>query len=155
MEAPKTTWITSPPHPTTRHCLGGSMGQGRLKIWTEHSTLILLISKSFEVEPPKFQHFYNYTRNEFSPNLEGVAKKNGPARSIRSFRHFWREIQIWRHLEPSYLMQSGHLLRLTTGENLVLISQTTFEKLKFQHFSLSIPSLVGIKIVFENYFYTN
>ena len=49
------------------------LDQGRLKIWTEHSTLILLISKSFEVEPPKFQHFYNYKRNEFSPNLEGVA----------------------------------------------------------------------------------
>ena len=79
----------------------------------------------------------------------GCSSKNGPARSIRSFRHFWREIQIWRHLEPSYLVQSGYLLRLTTGENLVLISQTTFEKLKFEHFSLSIPSLVGIKIVFK------
>ena len=56
---------------------------------------------------------------------------------------------------PSNLVQSGYLLRLTTGENLVLISQTIFEKLKFEHFSLSIPSLVGIKIVFENYFYTN
>ena len=84
----------------------------------------------------------------------GCSSKNGLARSIRSFRHFWWEIQIWRHLEPSYLVQSGYLLRLTTGENLVLISQTTFEKLKFEHFSLSIPSLVGIKIVFENYFYT-
>ena len=49
--------------------------QGRLKIWTEHSTLILLISKLFEVEPPKLQHFYNYKSNEFSPNLEGVAQK--------------------------------------------------------------------------------
>ena len=38
----------------------------------------------------------------------------------------------------SNLIQSGYLLRLTTGENLVLISQTTFEKLKFKHFSLSI-----------------
>ena len=28
--------------------------QGRLKIWTEHSTLILLISKLFEVALPKF-----------------------------------------------------------------------------------------------------
>ena len=64
----------------------------------------------------------------------GCSSKNGPARSIRSFRHFWREIQIWRHLEPSYLVQSGYLLRLTTGENLVLISQTTFEKFKFLDF---------------------
>ena len=59
-----------------------------------------------------------------------------------------------KHLEPSYLVQSGYLLRLTTGENLMLIPQTTFEKLKFGHFSPLIPSLVSKKIVFENYFYT-
>ena len=58
-------------------CEHSVLRQGRLKIWTEHSTLILLISKSFEVEPPKFQHFYNYKRNEFSSNLEGVAQKMG------------------------------------------------------------------------------
>ena len=33
--------------------------QGCLKIWTEHSTLILLISISIEVAQPKFQDFYN------------------------------------------------------------------------------------------------
>ena len=55
------------------------------------------------------------------------------------------------HQKSSNLAQSGYLLRLTTGENLVLISQTTFEKLKFEHFSLSIPSLVGKKILFKNY----
>ena len=32
---------------------------------------------------------------------------------------------------------------------------TTFEKLKFEHFSLLIPSLVGMKMIFKNYFHTN
>ena len=59
------------------------------------------------------------------------------------------------HLEPLCLLQRGYLLRFTTGEILVLISQTTFEKLKFKHFSHLIPSLVGKKIVFEKYFFTN
>ena len=49
--------------------------QGRLKIWTEHSTLILLISKLFEVALPKVQHIYNLEKNEFSPSLKGVAQK--------------------------------------------------------------------------------
>ena len=49
--------------------------QGRLKIWTEHSTLILLISKPFEVLLPKVQHIYNLGKNEFSPNLKGIAQK--------------------------------------------------------------------------------
>ena len=52
--------------------------QGRLKIWTEHSTLILLISIPCEVAQQKFQHFYNYARNEFSPSLKGVAQKMDP-----------------------------------------------------------------------------
>ena len=30
---------------------------------------------------------------------------------------------------------------------------TTFEKLKFEHFSLLIPSLVGMKMIFKNYFF--
>ena len=37
--------------------------QGLLKIWTEHSTLILPISIPFEVAQQKFQHFYNLGRN--------------------------------------------------------------------------------------------
>ena len=49
--------------------------QGRLKIWTEHSTLILLILIPFKVGQQKFQDFYNLGRNEFSPNLKGVAQK--------------------------------------------------------------------------------
>ena len=51
--------------------------QGRLKIWAEHSTLILLISIPCKVAQQKFQHFYNSARNEFSPNLKGVAQKLG------------------------------------------------------------------------------
>ena len=54
--------------------------QGRLKMRTEHSTLIFLISIPFEVAQQKFQHFYNLGRNEFSPNLKGVAQKMGPPR---------------------------------------------------------------------------
>ena len=54
-----------------------ALGQGHLRIWTENSTLILLISKSFEVALPKFQHIYNLGKNELSPNLEGVAQKMG------------------------------------------------------------------------------
>ena len=54
--------------------------QGRLKIWTEHSTLILLISIPYEVAQQKFQHFYKYERNEFSPNLKGVAQTLDPPR---------------------------------------------------------------------------
>ena len=41
----------------------------------EHSTMILLLSIPFEVAQQKFQHFYNYGRNEFSPNLKDVAQK--------------------------------------------------------------------------------
>ena len=47
------------------------------------------------------------------------------------------------------------LLSATTGENLVLISQTTFEKSKIESFPISIPSLVGQKILFKNYFITS
>ena len=49
--------------------------QKSLKLWTEHSTLILLISKPFEVALPNVQHIHNLEKNEFSPNLKGVAQK--------------------------------------------------------------------------------
>ena len=52
-----------------------TVNQGRIKIWMEHSTLILLNLKPFEIALQKFQHIYNSGRNEFSPNLEGVAQK--------------------------------------------------------------------------------
>ena len=64
------------------------MTQGRLKIWTEHSTLILLISKPFEVALPKVQHIYNLWKNEFSPNLEGVAQKMSLLCPLEGFNVF-------------------------------------------------------------------
>ena len=51
--------------------------QGHLKIWTEHSTLILLNFKLFEIALQKFQHFYKLGGNNLAPNLEGVAQKMG------------------------------------------------------------------------------
>ena len=46
-------------------------------------------------------------------------------------------------------MQSGFLYRLTTGENLVLISQSTFEKFKIHRFVFSICLQLGKKSVFS------
>ena len=65
--------------------------QGRLKIWTEHSTLILLISTPFEVALQKFQHFYNLGRHEFSPNLKGVARKMDLPRPFEVVEAFGRK----------------------------------------------------------------
>ena len=48
--------------------------QGHLKKWTGHSKLILPYSKPLEISLPKFQHFYNYKRYDFSPNLKRVAQ---------------------------------------------------------------------------------
>ena len=62
--------------------------QGPLKIWTEHSTLIFLNLKPFEIAVQKFQHAYNLRRNEFSPNLEGVAPKMGPLCPLEGFDIF-------------------------------------------------------------------
>ena len=59
----------------------------------EHSTLILLISKSFEVGPPKFQHFYNYERYEFLPNLKGVAQKMGQLGPLETVDVFGRKFK--------------------------------------------------------------
>ena len=36
--------------------------------------------KLLEISQQKFQHFYNLGRNEFSPNLKGVAQKMDPLR---------------------------------------------------------------------------
>ena len=51
------------------------IGQGRLKIWTGNSHWFSVNLKPLQISLPKFQHFYNYERNEISPNLEGVAQK--------------------------------------------------------------------------------
>ena len=49
--------------------------QGLLKIWTEHSHWFSVNLKPLKISWPKFQHCYNYKRNEFSQNLEVVAQK--------------------------------------------------------------------------------
>ena len=67
------------------------LSQGRLKIWTEHFTLILLISISFELVQQKFQHFYNLERYEFSPNLKGVAQKMDLPRPFEVLNVFGRK----------------------------------------------------------------
>ena len=72
-------------------CEHSVLRQGRLKIWTEHSTRILLISIPFEVAQQKFQHFYNLERNEFSPNLKGVAQKMDPPRPFEVLDIFGRK----------------------------------------------------------------
>ena len=53
---------------------------------------------------------------------------------------------LW-HLKLLPLLQSGFLLKLTTGENLDLIAQTTFEKFENEIFSVAMPFLVRKKIV--------
>ena len=54
-------------------------------------TLILLISIPFEAVQQKFQDFCNLERNEFSPNLKGVAQKLGPPRPFEVFDVFGRK----------------------------------------------------------------
>ena len=39
--------------------------------------MFFLNLKPLKISSPKFQHFYNHKRNEFIPNLEGVAQKIG------------------------------------------------------------------------------
>ena len=62
--------------------------QGHLKKWTGHSTLILPNSKPLEISLSKLQHFYNYKRYDFSPNLKGVAQKLGPPCPLEVFYIF-------------------------------------------------------------------
>ena len=110
-----------------------------------HSTLILLFPKPFEVVLPKVQHIYNLGKNEFSPNLKGVAQKMGLPRPLEVLEAFGGK---------SKFEAPRALKRLTIDENLVLISLTSFEIFKFENFSSSKCPQLGIKIVFENYFYT-
>ena len=67
------------------------LGQGHLKKWTGHSMLILPNSKPLEISLPKFQHFYNYKKYDFSPNLKGVAQKLDPPRPWEVFNVFGRK----------------------------------------------------------------
>ena len=62
---------------------------------------------------------------------------------------------FWLHPKTSNLVKSCNLIRLTTGENLVVISQTISEKFKINRFVSSIYSPRGNKIIFKNYFITS
>ena len=44
-------------------------------------------------------------------------------------------------------------MRTTTGENLVSISQITFEIFEIEYFVFSIPSPYHMKMLLKNYFY--
>ena len=44
--------------------------------------------KPLEISSPKFYHLYNCKRNEFSPNLEGVAQKMGLPRPFEVLNVF-------------------------------------------------------------------
>ena len=68
-----------------------NLEQGHLKIWTGHSKLILPNSKQLEISLPKFQHFYNYEKYDFSPNLKGVAQKMDPPHPWEVFNVFGRK----------------------------------------------------------------
>ena len=100
----------------------------------------------------KILAFLQLSNKWILPKFERFSLKNRPAMPNWSCRHFLVGNPNRMHLKPSFLVQSGFFLRLTTSENLVLIYQSTFEKFKIEHFSLWIPSLVGQKIVFEKYF---
>ena len=71
------------------------LGQGHLKKWTGHSTLILPNPKPLEISLPKFQHFYNYEKYDCSPNLKGLAQKLAPPRPWEVFCVFGRKSKFW------------------------------------------------------------
>ena len=65
-----------------------TLNQGHLQKWTEHLRVFFPNLKPLEISLPKFQHFYNFKRNEFSPNLEGVAQKIGLPRPFEVLNVF-------------------------------------------------------------------
>ena len=67
------------------------LSQGLLKIWTGHSHWFFLNPKPFEIAQQKLQHFYNYERNEFSPNFKGVAQKVDLPRPLEVSEGFGRK----------------------------------------------------------------
>ena len=86
--------------------------------------------KLFEASQPKYQHICNLAKNEFSPLLEVVASKLGLICPLKVLDVFGRKSKS-KAPRSFFLLQNGYLLRLSTGENLVLIPQTIIEKLKF------------------------
>ena len=75
--------------------LMGMLSPRRLKKWTGHSTLILPNPEPLEISLPKFQHFYNYEKYDFSPNLKGVAQKLAPPRPWEVFYVFGGKSKFW------------------------------------------------------------
>ena len=65
----------------------------------------------------------------------------------RKFLMFLAGNPNFEHLWPWFSVQIGFLERLTTGENLVLISQSTFEKFKINRFVFSMCLQLGKKIL--------
>ena len=53
--------------------------------------MFFLNLKPLEISSPKFYHLYNYKRNEFSQNLEGVAQKMGLTRPFEVLNVFGRK----------------------------------------------------------------
>ena len=117
-------------------------------------TLPLIFPNSLTTQDiiTKISAFLQLTRKWILNKFGGRGSKNGPTMPIRSFRGFWQEIQIFGTLETSNFLQGGFLSRLTTGENLVLISQTTFEIFKIRDFFSSKCPPLGkkkfLKIIF-------
>ena len=55
----------------------------------------MLNPKPFEIAQQKLQHFYNYVRNEFSPNFKGIAQKLGPPRPFEVLDVFGGKSKFW------------------------------------------------------------
>ena len=112
-------------------------------------TLPLIFANSLTTQDiiTKISAFLQLTKKWILSKFGRRGSKNAPATPIRSFRGFWREIQIFGTLETSNFLQGGFLSRLTTGENLVLISLTIFEKFKFDRFIFLKCHLEGMKIL--------
>ena len=109
-------------------------------------TLPLIYANSLTTQDiiTKISAFLQLPKKWILSKFGGHGSKNAPATPIRSFRCFWRNIQIFGILETSNFLQGGFLSRLTTGENLVLISLTIFEKFKFDRFDFLKCHLEGM-----------
>ena len=98
--------------------------------------------KSLEIEKWKLQQFYNFQKNEFYQNLDGIAWKIGLSCPIEVLNIVgW--IYIFMAHRAFKFCSNVFLQSLKASENLVLISQTTLEKPRILHFDISILPLVS------------
>ena len=82
--------------PMSRHYLAiHRIRQGHLKKWTGHSLLIFPNLEPLEISLSKFQHFYNYTRYDFSLNLKDVAQKLCLLCPLNVFYVFGGKSKFW------------------------------------------------------------